>query len=97
LVIQTVKAGVTRPQIMSVMPAEIRATVRLYLDGEIRQWYSKADGRSVIFVLGVRSVEQAQAIMDTLPLSKEDLMDHEYVPVGPLVPLALLLGEAAPQ
>jgi hypothetical protein len=97
LVIQTVKAGVTRPQIMSVMPAEIRATVRLYLDGEIRQWYSKADGRGVIFVLGVRSVEQAQAIMDTLPLSKEDLMDHEYVPVGPLVPLALLLGEAAPQ
>jgi len=30
---------------MNVMPAEIRATVKLYLDGKIRQWYSRGDGR----------------------------------------------------
>jgi hypothetical protein len=30
--------------------------------------------------------------MDTLPLSKEDLMDHQYIPVGPLLPLASLIG-----
>jgi hypothetical protein len=29
--------------------------------------------------------------MDGLPLGKEDLMDHEYIPVGPLLPLRLLL------
>jgi len=27
----------------------------------------------------VKSVDEAQAVMDTLPLSKENLMDHEYV------------------
>jgi hypothetical protein len=30
--------------------------------------------------------------MDALPLSKENLMDHEYIPVGPLMPLAALIG-----
>ena len=35
IVILTVKAGVTREQIMGVMPAEIRETVQLYLNGKI--------------------------------------------------------------
>src|SRR5215469_9245157 len=92
MVILTAKQGVDRQQIMKVMPAEIRATVKLYLDGKIRQWYSKGDGRGVIFLLEVKTVDEAQAIMDTLPLSKENLMDHEYIPVGPLLPLASLIG-----
>ena len=92
MVILTAKQGVDRQQIMQVMPAEIRATVKLYLGGKIRQWYSKGDGRGVIFLLDVSTVDEAQAIMDTLPLSKENLMDHEYIPVGPLLPLALLIG-----
>ncbi len=49
MVILTAKQGVTRQQIMNIMPAEIRATVKLYLDGKIRQWYSRGDGRGVIF------------------------------------------------
>lgn len=92
MVILTGKQGVTRQQIMNVMPAEIRATVKLYLDGKIRQWYSRGDGRGVVFFLDVKTFEEAHAIMDTLPLSKENLMDHEYIPVGPLMPLGALIG-----
>ena len=77
---------------MTVMPAEIRATVKLYLDGKIRQWYSRGDGRGVILFLDVKTSEEAHGIMDTLPLSKENLMDHEYIPVGPLMPLGALIG-----
>ena len=51
MVILTAKRGVERQQIMNVMPAEIRATVKLYLDGKIRQWYSRGDGRGVVFFL----------------------------------------------
>jgi hypothetical protein len=94
MVILTAKQGVDRQQIQKVLPAEIRATVKLYLDGEIRQWYSMGDGRGVIFVLDVKTVDEAHAIMDTLPLSKENLMDHKYIPVGPLLPLAILIGPA---
>ena len=92
MVILTVKQGVTRQQIMNIMPDEIRATVKLYLDGKIRQWYSRGDGRGVIFLIDAKTVDEAQAIMDTLPLSKENLMDHEYIPVGPLLPLAGLIS-----
>jgi hypothetical protein len=30
--------------------------------------------------------------METLPLAKEQLLDHEYIPVGPLMPLRALIG-----
>ena len=92
MVILTARQGVSREQIMKVMPAEIRATVKLYLDGKIRQWYSRGDGRGVVLFLDVNTVEEAHAIMDTLPLSKESLMDHDYIPVGPLLPLAGLVS-----
>lgn len=59
MVILIPKQGVDRQQFMRVMPAEIRATVKLYLDGEIRQWYSRGDGRGVIFILGVKTVDEA--------------------------------------
>ena len=92
MVIVTAKQGVTRQQIMDVMPAEIRATVKLYLDGQIRQWYSRGDGRGVVLFLDVKTVDEAHAVMETLPLAKENLIDHEYVPVGPLIPLAGLIS-----
>jgi hypothetical protein len=37
LVIETPEHGVTPQQVMPVMPEEIRATVKLYLDGKIRE------------------------------------------------------------
>ena len=92
MVILTVKAGVTREQVMAVMPAEIRQTVQLYLNGKIREWYSRDDGRGVIFLLDTRDVAEAQAIMEGLPLAKQNLMDHEYIAVGPLLPLRLLMA-----
>jgi hypothetical protein len=91
MVILTVKAGVTR-EVMAVMPAEIRQTVQLYLNGQIREWYSRADGRGVVLLLDTRDVAAAQAIMEGLPLAKQNLMDHEYIAVGPLLPLRLLMA-----
>jgi hypothetical protein len=86
------KPGVTREQVMAVIPAEIRQTVQLYLNGKIREWYSRGDGRGVVFLLDSGDVAEAQAIMEGLPLAKQNLMDHEYIAVGPLLPLRLLLA-----
>jgi len=86
------KPGVTREQVMAFMPAEIRATVQLYLDGKIREWYAREDGKGAVFLLNTRSVAEAISIMESLPLAKEHIVDHEYIPVGPLTPLRLLLG-----
>ena len=90
IVIETPRQGVTPQQIMAVIPAEIQATVKLYLDGKIRQWYSRGDGKGVVFVVDAKTEDEARAIMETLPLAKEHLMDHQYTPVGPLMPLRAL-------
>jgi hypothetical protein len=90
LVILTPAQGVTPQQIMAVIPDEIQATVKLYFDGKIRQWYSRGDGRGVVFMLDAKSEDEARAIMETLPLAKAHLMEHQYVPVGPLMPLRAL-------
>ena len=97
LVIETAKQGVTPQQIMAVIPEEIRATVRLYFDGKIREWYSRGDGKGVIFLVDAKTEDEARAIMETLPLAKEHLMDHQYIPVGPLMPLRALMSPGAQQ
>jgi len=94
LVIQTPRPGVTFQQVMAVMPDEIRATVKLYLDGKIREWYSRGDGRGVVFLVDATTADEARAMVETLPLGKAQLMNTEYIPVGPLMPLRALNPEA---
>jgi hypothetical protein len=93
MVILTPKAGVAREQVMAVMPAEIQETVQLYLDGKIREWHSRGDGRGAIFLLDAKDVAEAERIMEGLPLARQNLMDHEYIAVGPLFPLRLLMAD----
>jgi len=92
LVVMTVKAGVPREELAKVLPSEVRATVRLYLDGKLRQWFQRSDGKGVVFILPATTVADAQAIMGSLPLAQANLVDHEYVALSPLGPLAALLG-----
>jgi hypothetical protein len=89
----TVKADAQRADIMKVMPNEVRDTVKLYLDGKISQWFARADGRGVVFILNAATVADAKAITDTLPLSKAGLATFEYVALTPLTPLRMLIAE----
>jgi len=68
-----------------------KRTVQLYIDGKIREWYSREDGKGGVFLLNTWDVAEAKSIMESLPLAKEHLLDHEYIPVGPLMPLRLLM------
>ena len=63
---------------MAVIPAEIRATLKLYFDAKIRQWYSRSDGKGVIFLVEATSEDEARTLMETLPLAKE-LLDRSRV------------------
>jgi hypothetical protein len=96
LTINSTKPGVTVEQVMKIMPAEIRATVPLYLDGKIQQWFMRGDGRGVIFIMNCKDVAEARTLIESLPLSKENLMDEQFIPVGPLMPLGILLRNSAP-
>jgi hypothetical protein len=95
LTILSPKSGVTPEQVMKIMPAEIRATVPLYLEGKIQQWFTRGDGKGVIFLLNCKDVQEARGLMESLPLTKENLMDEQFIPVGPLLPLGILLRASA--
>lgn len=91
----TVKPGIARDQIMKVMQSEVRQTVGLYLDGKIQQWYARGDGKGVVFLMDCKTVDEAKAILETLPLIKGDLASFAYMPLGPLTPLRLLVSSPA--
>jgi hypothetical protein len=95
LVSLTIKPDADRAAVMKTLPDEVRATVKLHLDGRIQQWYGRSDGRGVVFILNATSVADAKAAMETLPLSKAKLADFDYTPLGPLTPLRLLLPPPA--
>jgi hypothetical protein len=95
LVLMTLKSGAPREELAKVLPSEVRATVRLYLNGKLRQWFQRSDGKGVVFILPATTVADAEAIMDGLPLAQAHLVDHEYVALSPLGPLAALLGPTA--
>lgn len=89
----SVKPGIDRAQLVKVMPEEVRETVKLYLDGKIQQWYSRGDGKGVVFVMSCKSAAEAKAITDALPLSKGGFVTFEFMTLGPLTPLRYLLGD----
>jgi hypothetical protein len=91
----SLKPGITRDQIHKVMQSEVRETVALYLDGKIQQWYSRGDGKGVVFLVDCKTVDEAKAILETLPLVKANFASFDYVPLGPLNPLRLLLAQPA--
>jgi hypothetical protein len=76
----------------TVMPQEVRETVRLYLGGKIAEWFVRQDQPGVVFLMNVSTVKEAKELLDALPLGVARLMEFDLIPVGPLSPLALLLG-----
>lgn len=90
MAIASVKAPLTPEQRQQYMPSEVPATLRLYLEGKIDQFWFR-ENAGPIFLMNAETVEEAQAALDTLPLVAEKVMSYELMPVGPLVPLRLLL------
>lgn len=95
LAMLTVTADRSRDDLQKVMPNEVRDTLKLYLDGKISQWFGRADGKGVIFVINSKSVAEAKAITDTLPLVRAGLASFEFIALTPLTPLSRLLTDPA--
>jgi len=90
--------GPMTPEVrQKIMPQEVSDTVKAYLAGKIDQWYTRQDVNGVVFLLNVQSAEEARALLSQLPLDKNNLMQFELIPLGPLNPLRILLTDDAAQ
>lgn len=85
-------AAGTVEAVASIRPLEVRATVALHLQGVIEQWWFQTDGRAPVFVMNVTDRAQAHAILEDLPLGRAGLMEFDLIRLGPLRPLAVLIG-----
>src|SRR5215813_2862252 len=81
----------TPEQRQQVMPNEVPATLKHYLDGKIEQFWFRHDKPGVIFLMNVESIEEAKATVGALPLTAKGFASYEFMHVGPLAPLGLLL------
>jgi hypothetical protein len=86
----------TPEQINELFAKEVPATLRLYLAGKIDQWWIRQTQTRPVFLLNETSLEEARALMGKLPLGQAGLMKHEFIELGPLTPLHLLLTDGGP-
>jgi hypothetical protein len=90
--------SITKPlspeQRQQVMPKEVPDTLKLYLDGKIEQFWFRQDKPGVVFLMNVDSLDQARATVEALPLVVAGFAQYEFLQVGPLAPLGLLLQPA---
>jgi len=73
------------------LPKEVPATLQIYLDGKMEQFWLRDKEAGVIFLMTVDSVEEADTILKALPLGRANLLSFELMPIGPLSPLRMLI------
>src|SRR5215469_10307898 len=71
---------------------EVPETVRHYLAGKIDQWWIRKDQKGPVFLLNVTTVQAARTILEELPFGRAKLMEFDYLELGPLAPLHLLVA-----
>src|SRR5215470_10281894 len=81
LAIGTINPGFEQSQVFAVLPEEVRATVDLYLDGKIEQWYSLQGKPGVAFIINVTDPAVAHEMLEKLPLGKAHMMSFELIPL----------------
>lgn len=92
LAMDRILPGTTEDKVKARLAEEVRAVVNLYLAGHIRQWYFRQDRPGAVFILEVEHLEEAEKLVESLPLSRAGLIAYDLVPLGPYVPLATLLN-----
>ena len=88
---------ITDEQRKEILPREVPETVKLYLDGKIDQFWFREDQLGVVFLLNAASVEVAKSMIEAMPLVTNGHIVYEYIPVGPLKPLGLLIEPPQPK
>ena len=91
----------TRPltdeQRKQILPQEVPDTLKLYLDGKIDQFWFREDRPGVVFLMNAASVDEAKSTIEALPLVTNGYLAYDYIPVGPLKPLGLLIQSPQPE
>jgi hypothetical protein len=81
----------TQDQRQHYLPKEVPATLQLYLDNKMEQFWLRDKEEGVIFLMNVDSIEEADGLLKALPLGQANLLTFDLMPIGPLTPLGMLM------
>jgi hypothetical protein len=81
----------SRDQRQRYLPDEVPATLQLYLDGKMEQFWLRDKEEGVIFLMSVDSVAEADRLLKALPRGQADLLTFDLMPIGPLLPIGMLM------
>jgi hypothetical protein len=88
--IASIPSNVALEDVRKHLPDEAAATLKLYLDGKVEQFWFR-ENMGPIFLMNVDTLDEAKRLLGSLPLGVEGLMTYQYMPVTPLSPLRLLI------
>jgi hypothetical protein len=60
----------------------------------MEQFWLRDQMKAVIFLMNVDSVDEADKLLKSLPLGRDNLLTFDLMPVGPLTPLSVLMNAA---
>src|SRR5260370_19278998 len=73
-------------QRQNYLPREVPATLQLYLDDKMEQFWLRDKEAGVIFLMNVGSGDEAHRLFRALPLCRDKLLTFYLMPVGPPLP-----------
>jgi hypothetical protein len=93
LAIEKETPGVTAEEFEPHLKAEAAKVWELHQAGVFRELYFRQDRPEAVLVLECTSVEQANEVLNTLPLVKEGLITFDTIPLVPYPGFARLFKE----
>lgn len=73
----------TEADFAPLLEAEAERARGLYADGTFRQMFGRKDVPGAVIVLEAASLEEAQAVVASLPLAAKGMLDVEVMAIGP--------------
>jgi hypothetical protein len=72
---------------------EQQATLKLYLNGKVEQFWLREDGKGVIFLMAASTRAEVAELVQKLPYSQAGAIRFDLIPVGPMMPFIWLLDD----
>ena len=92
LAIENEIPGNPKQRFHPLLKAEAARIWELYQSGLVRELYFRADRSEAVLVLECHDLEQAQAVLASLPLVQEELISFEVIPLIPYPGFARLFS-----
>jgi hypothetical protein len=84
--------GATMDAVNALLREEATAGWALYKSGVVREWYFRTDAPGAVLMLECADIEEAKRTFSSAPLVKAGLIDFDFFPLGPYLPLEALFG-----